>query len=609
MLRKTLLFFSLITISTISAQTRKDVLYTLKTNEQIIFSNEYKLAINNKDKNFLIFTRRITDSDTNYYAIRNKKELGPYEEILEPEGLGYFIARKSDGLYVNFPNQELGPYEKLGPRGNSTHHLHYNTETGDFAFSAIQDGDNIIVINGQIYGGYQEIYDKYTVLFRNFKFYDESKFFFRYKQDYKYFLNINGKDYNAGDTLNPYRQAFLYDEKTGDFLFEYKEHGKAYLNINGSVFTAGNKLISYSYANLKNFAFAYEEKGKIYVQTSSGKKYGDYEKVKYLKVTGQNNLTFAYHNEGKSYVRTTKNIYAAGKQVRMLNLDEKGNISFFCTNLHNDKRIDININKKKFGPYDDKYPIIKVLPSGFFIFTYQKNGYSYININGKESEPLKRVFFDRYTGIKDRNNYVYATLDRQNKWKFYQGKEVLQEENLVRDMRTDIYTPKFNIKIPYYAFFKEDGKTYIRYGKQNWGGYDKVAYSATVNKDTKGFVLKVEKEGKQFLLINGKEYEIDGYYNVDFDKKNFHVIFLKDKKYYMWTNSKIFELFDKKSEVIFDKAHKQFLAFVEGGAKFLINDKSHETPSFAHTYQEDINAFTWITIEGQKLMINYQDLK
>ena len=396
------------------SQTRnptRTVLYTLADNE-IISYNEYYASLEWQKNNFFCLVED-TVLKKKHLIFNGQKKLTAdwmtFKITSLDETNGYIAEYSLDKkLYVDYKGLKLGPYR-------DTHIDHYEgTNENNFTFQnegdnnwyAYEDGEIILVKE------YVENKDRKSIIktanwpgmekdkwylksdgeILNEKGYDSIGYFtynadmlaYIYKEDSKLYYHIDEVDYgpfegDVGDHFDG-KDKIKFSE-SGEFAFAYEEAGKYYLNISGE--SKGPFLNDFEFGwSRKNFVFDFFDEDSYHFNfTKKGKNFlcvnGSIIKtydtpVKNLKSSESGNYAFVFSKKGKYYL-----------------------------NINNSKTVQIESEKS--------ISYIELNDNGMYAYDFEKEGQFYINVNGEVIEVSSEI-----NGLELSENGEYSFYLRKN---------------------------------------------------------------------------------------------------------------------------------------------------------------------------------------------------
>jgi hypothetical protein len=262
--------------------------------------NGYVSNYENADKHYINIKGKIYGGYNSIYDIKSY-ENGEYS----------FCYKKTDGAYINYKGIEEGPFDNVAIgdddyddfasytkdydyryklAGRWYAHKDGKNKRIDFAESYTDNGKYYANINGNVSGGYEDIYSLQLT--------ESGKYAYYYKDNGKWYANINGNVSSGYEDI-----YFLQLTENGKYAYRYKDNGKYYANINGNVRGGYESIDEYPLRLTEGgkYMYCYKDNGKYYANINGNVSSG-YENIWDIKLSDNGQYSFYYDiGEGKIY--------------------------------------------------------------------------------------------------------------------------------------------------------------------------------------------------------------------------------------------------------------------------------------------------------------------
>jgi hypothetical protein len=354
-------------------------------------------------KNWGFYAKKI--STGKHYAIINDKEYGPYDDLELNEGFGmsenkwvfwaekggeYYIVSESDEVRTDLkPIAENSLKRKISTTVNDSFWASTFTYYDLKNFSSFK-GNNI-VINYESFGPFQDGSFGYLA--------NGKQWVLDYKQDDKYYLNVNKKIYGPYDlpvtaALGEDKLLVMQEESDGNIklVLDGTDAGVYRFTQTSPLPSSGN---SENPSDILWFIYQQEEKNYINID---GKAFGGYTMIHALEAV-LGNWAFVYQDapeagskadalglitQNQKVNHNGESITARGI-VESLRVDE-ANWGFVDLDLKAGKQY-VRVNDGIYGPFGTEEKIELLLKDNSWIFAFNDNNQGYLVKNGKKYGP------------------------------------------------------------------------------------------------------------------------------------------------------------------------------------------------------------------------------
>jgi hypothetical protein len=461
----------------------------------------------------------------------------------------------------------------------SEHTINMDANKGEFVlFTEREVGDEeyeyYTIINGKEYGPNPEGYIDYA----SYSFFGEGGNYALtdWNDDQtEMMLTVNGKKFGpftgvSDQIFTKQHYGFITyatdedDETTSEVYIDGKKIDSA-PGIYGLTIEQGDKL---------NYAYYTEDNGN-YTMVHNGKKHGPYTSLNYPSlVAGHYGWTYTDKNEqqvvvidGKEYGPYTSAMapYFNTDGSYMIEIEKKDKQGW----LLNGKEFWVD---KSYGGYLNL--------QGKYVATYERNGKTYINVNGKEEKNELVANNASWDISPSANHYWVSTFDEEAQMNtlYVDGKKV-------NDFPSELYgvTVEDNGALSY--IHVQDGITTLLFdGKEYKLPQESNLYDWNLNSTylPERYALYITPSGDAVFLYNNKKNKI--LYNPD-DEYGQILTPLISKGHYLSYNP------DVPEDIIIDNT----LYKGDGG--------------FAYFYNPNANAFQWLAVKGNTIQLKEFKLK
>jgi hypothetical protein len=215
-------------------------------------------------------------------------------------------------------------------------------------------------------------------------FTESGKYAFRYKENEKEHVNINGAESRGYDNVRD-----LHFAKSEKYIYEYQENGKWHVNTNGAESRGYDDIENLYFTESEKYAYKYKENGKWHVNVN-GRDSGSFdESCKLIMLANDDNGNVYYPNDnGKIYKNDN------GQETEYLSsmLWRDREPAFFG-----------NLN------YDEgRPPALEIYSTGREHSLYSSYGYEYVVVDGKRHghSPALYAWYD-----KTKNAFVWNAVE------------------------------------------------------------------------------------------------------------------------------------------------------------------------------------------------------
>jgi hypothetical protein len=542
----------------------------LRRGNEVIFIFDYgngrgKISANGK---YYVYTYKDATGKT---RIESNGYGADFYDQCKFEGLDDYSLEIYNNSYISYTASKDGKSIKVFGR-NTDVSVRAVCEKEDNYFYITYDGDGYYHIYGNINGKSISEYNLQYADDGNVRYSQWQDYYFTYKKNNSWYININGKNYGGYEDNVGY--AIVRD---GTFMYKFEKGDKQYLNINGKI-TEGHKWMGRYAMNSKgDYLYVYHDstllKGIVNKNGQDIKTVGTFEYD--ILLLDNSHHAFYYNLNGAYFIHVNGNDITVPKEHKMittsLQISEKGDYAYL---YQNDGLYYVNINGKVFGGYeyanasssreynnlwgiyyrykdaDKEYYILtfngrvyeKVNAIAFdktgCVFSFEQDGKYYVNINGHLSRPFTNPI--SYVRWKD-GNYFYRYVDTADENEYYHVKihgTVYEKANSAYFDSVDATGAVSS----YSVYYTENGEEY-------------TDHNGVVSKDEEGFENRV----------------LDGMRSED--------VITSDDEEHSFVNS-----------------YKNGFVVIDG--------RSYgQSPALYSEYNKERNAFIWHAIEGNELVV------
>jgi hypothetical protein len=315
-----------------------------------------------------------------------------------------------------FNGKRIATSNYLDGNTSAVYYLNVNEDNG-YVFKYADKDLHYINIKGELYGGYEDIYDISSDSLSNWSF--------CYKKQGNYFVNYKGEDKGPFEYAAIFIITTIMKTPVNDFDFLYKLAGRCYahkdgknklipfieryynngkycVNINGTTSNGYDDVWSLRLSESGKYAYYYKENGKKYVNINGTSSNG-YDDVDDLNVSENGKYAYSYRENWKWHVNINGKYSRGYDNVRYLYLSESGS-KYAYIYMENGKKY-VNINGTSSNEYDD-VGALRLTESGKYAYCYKENKKEYVNINGTPSKGHDMVEIWSLR-LSESGNYAY----------------------------------------------------------------------------------------------------------------------------------------------------------------------------------------------------------
>jgi hypothetical protein len=466
------------------------------------------------------------------------------------------------------------------------------TKSGKFAYYYKENGKYYVNINGRDSREYDMVY--------NLHFTERESYAYQYKENGKYYVNINGRDSRGYDEVY-YRFYHVYGVYYGEisynfyftesemYAYRYKENGKWHVNINGREHDK-NDVGILKFTKSGKYAYTYKENEKEYVNINingTDKSSRGYDEVGRLYLTESGNCAYRYKENGKYYVNINGTDsrgydevgdYDKGGYRYVFDLTESGNYAYAY--VENGKW-HVNINDEDSRGYD-KVWYVHLTENGKYIYYYKENGKEYQNINGREYD----YDYDVHYNFTENESYAYYY---KKNGKYYVNININGTDKSSRGY-DEVLDLHFTENGKYAYAYYENGKWYVNINGTDSKGYDAV-WNLELTEESNYSFYYSNDEGKIGKNNSGKETETEFLSNM-WHSWGFPAFFGNTN----FDSGNALEIYSTNKEYSFYSPYDNDFVVVDG-------KRCGKAPALYAWYDKTKNAFIWNAVEGKELVV------
>jgi hypothetical protein len=665
-----MLMFAATVAGSIDAQTenpKRSVLHTLKQNEIFTYNyygegayyldillhekDQYACVVTDtvKGKDFLIVNGKTTLTEnnielgwSNFEALLKHGYTGaPYNEDQSKQTLYingkkygdfanlnfiykgidryafYYTEEGTENWYVNINGKQEGPFDYAKVYYNDSLKVfeydymlagrmfeNINGKTGKSTKSYVfqNNGKEYLNICGWLSRGYDNI-DEYN----NYKVFDNKHYSFRFEDNKKRGININGneelfdgiyqcyfsengnyaykfeKNSKYGVNINgkksdwyEYVSGFYYNEKNKNYHYYFKDEGKYGICINGKIEYIESYIHCWRTSDNGKIAYCYYDKSHNWIVNFDGKKYNNI--ISWI-LTSTGEFFYRFKQNGKEYFNSN-GINSEKGYDEITDIKSYANKYLYTFTDEGRKYINVNgnISEKQY----DRVVEFRVFDSGKYAYIYEKEGNTIINIGGSDLQ--------MYNGLSEEGG-------------IWRGDDIIR---------------------PFYFF--DNGKYAYRVkGKDkqrvNINGIEQIYDEVSDFKyfDDGNYFYKFNNNNKAGVSINGNESKLyDNIFNINYDEDGTCSYYFEDGgKQYIYKNGNVTsEKIDEhnpkialrdgwpvESNIIFTENNVEFYSNHEYDYVVIGYKRFGNAPAQRAWFNYDKNAFIWIAIESKELVV------
>lgn len=590
----------------------KEIVYTLRSGESVVFGNEYQLGIDLKGHEYYIYLQK----GDKFYIKTAKRTLGPYDELYSAgpyESYGKdlvheFRAIKGDKAYFISEGVQYGPFPL------DSREAYVKTENKLIVYEWDDNWQNFsVTMDGVKYGPFH------------------SRGYERFINGQMVFVDLDDETGLATVYLNKKKvmtcaglSTFSDVVSQGVFYFGFEKEGQKYVRVGDKTlgpYERHGKLFMFE----ENPTFEFTRNEKNYLQYG-GQEFGPYEHYS-IKIYNTDKLTYTAQQGGNLiiYVKGEKIDEFAGNKPNLIHENQEAK-AWMLTYWKDDGQY-VYHNGNHYGPYkkvitpdyrtlrylqpEDKYPVFIGYTDDFTHDCYFKS---------EKIGPLKiesTLLIDESDAAK---MIVENVMEGSSK-----GFYLLTEDKMYgpyEDYKSYSSNNKLKPFEPYPVAMKtKTGEYHVVTGEKNYGPFEDVSVISTYYNDAEiEFVFK--KDGQYFYMIDNLVYgPLD-----PIDKESFLT------RKYQWRKTDPLTIeegitFEKYSAEgtwetyysyvngnktagdyrLLDKNGNNFIAVDEYSEqkKFIINNQEYSDSTILnYSYWEGQKTFYWLSLDGNKIIRN-----
>ncbi|MDR0606011.1 MAG: hypothetical protein LBG80_17115 [Bacteroidales bacterium] len=492
----------------------------------------YSENVFNKDEFIYTYFTKAQDEDSRYegFLKYNNKTYGPYQDVaFEDSPVECIFFKQMEKYFVLLLPDEriIGPIQGANSAEKIDVAYYLNGVSIITAFQREPWGTTVYYNGEYLYKNNNVIEQFYNVI-SNKK--GDCFFIETHTKGETYF---NGS--SIGETSSYYK---LTDDGMYIYCYYNKDEKKVYLNINGNAFGGFDQVKNYDINNKGDYIYRYVKDDKDYVNVN-GKTVGIHDNIDdYIEefvdgvtaILGGNNLggascaygfdapiindkgeyIYAYRTNGQYYISINGHSKGPYEGTWRPYIDNKGNYIYPCKSgnkfyiVYNDKKDLLEDVDASLG-LELVFPDYYMTRNGHYIYHYNKNGKSYVNVEGQIHGPYDKTW--GCNNIDENGVYGYCYSKDGKDYICENGKHYLLEQtkqnskNILKKIQTDSKT-----------FISEDKKnmmlcsskySYVLINNQKYGN-GKIL-EATYDSKLNAFYW-ISVEGKELVVY---EYKMD----------------------------------------------------------------------------------------------------
>ena len=439
----TLLSIYTVDISSDSIKPTSIKIFTLYKNESLI-GDVYFLSLK-KEINHEKIAYKINKNNEWYYTIEGKK-YGPYLSMdnfkYSDDGTNWGFSAAEKDYYnwsVIFKSVRYGPYKYASSP-------QFSSDGRSFGFKAQKDDGDYLIINGKEFGPFMKV--TFPAISK-----EKGNWAYSYLKDTGWFVRLStGKEFGPYD----FPVSCVFNKNGSIYGFRVVNKSKNYIIINGKKYGPFD-LIPEFYLSEKSWGFQYKtKKGLFYL--INNKKSGNFSQLSplYFNTTGtswgfngfleKQHQWYIFFDDKKKYgpYNDKYKIYfnENGEECSIWRIEEQDNTAF------------ININEEQYGPFEYVFEPTFDITAKLWIFCSKKKKGIFIIKNGKEDGPFRYDDVESFYATDDLNNWCFIGEKNNIKYAVINGKEY--DSNVI-----SLSYFKNEDKRIFYWIFKRDKNIYL----------------------------------------------------------------------------------------------------------------------------------------------------